>query len=151
MFLQPPYQTMQSECRALTFLCDCWQKMRYFDYLFGTIQQTKWAKGATSLETQNVHYLRREFQLSYCKVFYLHFQQTSWSAIVQTLWRINPAISICLTERYKIPTIRQEVGKLVRSNTVDVLGIPGALTFLLGDRLDPHVHRDLKVVSSLVS
>jgi len=41
--------------------------------------------------------------------------------------------------------IRQEVGKLVRSNTVDVLGIPGALSFLLGDKLDPHVHRDLKV------
>ena len=35
---------------------------------------------------------------------------------------------------------------MVRSNTVDVLGIPGALSFLLGDRLDPHVHRDLKVI-----
>ena len=40
---------------------------------------------------------------------------------------------------------------MVRSNTLDVLGIPGALPFLLGDRLDPHVHRDLKVISSLIS
>ena len=42
---------------------------------------------------------------------------------------------------------------MVRSNlnTVDLLGIPGALSFLLGDRLDPHVHRDLKVVTNLIS
>ena len=124
--------------------------MRYSDYLFGTIQRTRQVKGVISLVTQNVHYLRREFQLSHRWIPCLHFQQTSWSAIVQTLWRINPAISIYLTERYKIPTIRQEVGKLVRSNTIDVLGIPGALSFLLGDRLDPHVHRDLKVNSSLI-
>lgn len=47
--------------------------------------------------------------------------------------------------------IRQEVGKLVRSHTVDVLGIPAALPFLVGDRIDPHVNRDLKVIFSLTS
>ncbi|KAF8798204.1 hypothetical protein BYT27DRAFT_7178838 [Phlegmacium glaucopus] len=70
--------------------------------------------------------------------------ETSWPTIVRTLWRIDPAISVYLTERYKTPMIRQEVAKLVRSNTVDFLGIPGALPFLLGDKVDPHVHRDLK-------
>ena len=124
--------------------------MRYSDYLFGTIQQTRQVKGLTSLVTRNALYLRREFQYLIVRFSCLHFQQPSWSAIVQTLWRVNPAIPIYLTERYKIPSIRQEVGKLVRSNTVDVLGIPGALSFLLGDRLDPHVHRDLKVISSLI-
>lgn len=78
--------------------------------------------------------------------YLLTFQQTSWSTIVRTLWRINPAISVYLTDRYKTPVIRQEVGKLVHSNTVDVLGIPGALPFLLAGRIDPHVHRDLKVI-----
>jgi len=124
--------------------------MKYSDYLFGSIQQTRQAKGVTSLVIQNVHCLRRVFQYL-IEIPYLHFLQTSWSTIVRTLWRINPAISVYLTERYKTPMIRQEVGKLVRSNTVDIIGIPGALPFLLGDRVDPHVHRDFKVISSLIS
>ncbi|KAJ3513745.1 hypothetical protein NLJ89_g2774 [Agrocybe chaxingu] len=69
---------------------------------------------------------------------------TAWPGIVRTLWRLDPAVAVYLTERFKNPHIRYEVGKLVRSNTTDVLHIPEALSFLLGDRLDPHVRRDLK-------
>jgi len=76
--------------------------------------------------------------------------QTAWAHIVRTLWHLEPAIAIHLTERCKHTSIRFEVGKLVRSNTVDALDIPEALAFLLGDRLDPHVRRDLKVLVILV-
>ncbi|KDR73543.1 hypothetical protein GALMADRAFT_227988 [Galerina marginata CBS 339.88] len=69
---------------------------------------------------------------------------TSWSGIVRTLWRIDAAIAVYLTERFKNPTIRYEVGKLVRSSTIDALDIPDALPFLVGDRLDLGVRRDLK-------
>ena len=48
-------------------------------------------------------------------------------------------------ERLKNPIIRNEVGKLVRSSTLDVLDTPEALAFLLGDRLDSAIRRDLKV------
>jgi hypothetical protein len=57
-------QITQSDCGALTFPCDCWQKTRYSDYLFGTIQHAKQAKGVTSLVTQNIHYLRREISIA---------------------------------------------------------------------------------------
>ncbi|TFK42384.1 hypothetical protein BDQ12DRAFT_676115 [Crucibulum laeve] len=69
---------------------------------------------------------------------------TSWSGIVRTLWQINPATAIHLTERFKNGMARNEVGKMVRSSTVDVLNIPEALPFLIGERLDPNVRRDLK-------
>ncbi|KAF8969865.1 hypothetical protein BDZ97DRAFT_1937223 [Flammula alnicola] len=70
--------------------------------------------------------------------------ETSWPVVVRTLWRVDPAIAVYLTERFKNLTIRHEVEKLVRSNTIEVLDIPEALAFLLGDRLDPLVYRNLK-------
>lgn len=61
------------------------------------------------------------------------------------MWQINPGIAVHLTERFKLGSIRYEVGKLVRSSTNAVLDISEALPLLLGERLDPHIHRDLKV------
>ena len=52
-------------------------------------------------------------------------------------------------ERLKNATIRNEVGKLVRSSTLDVLDTPEALAFLLGDRLDSAIRRDLKVCDDI--
>ena len=37
------------------------------------------------------------------------------------------------------------MAKIVRSSTLEVLDTPEALTFLVGDRLDPAIRRDLKV------
>ncbi|ESK94184.1 phosphatidylinositol 4-kinase [Moniliophthora roreri MCA 2997] len=70
----------------------------------------------------------------------------AWSHVIRTVWQVNPAIAIHLSERFKVPVIRNEVSKLVRSSAVDVLDIPEALGFLLGDKLDPTVHRDLKLL-----
>lgn len=64
------------------------------------------------------------------------------------MWQINPAIAVNLTERFKTPLARNEVAKLVRSSPLEVVDTPEALPFLLGDRLDPNVRRDLKVFSS---
>jgi phosphatidylinositol 4-kinase len=61
------------------------------------------------------------------------------------LWQINPAIAVYMAERLKSPFIRNEIGKLVRSSTLDVLDTPEALAFLLGDKFDPAIPRDLKV------
>ncbi|KAF7980170.1 hypothetical protein HWV62_39641 [Athelia sp. TMB] len=69
---------------------------------------------------------------------------SSWANLVRTVWKIDPAIAIFLTERFKSATISAEVGKMVRSSTLDVIEVPEALRFLIGDRLDTHVRRDLK-------
>ncbi|KII89099.1 hypothetical protein PLICRDRAFT_698221 [Plicaturopsis crispa FD-325 SS-3] len=70
--------------------------------------------------------------------------ETSWTTAVRTVWQINPAIAIHMTERFKNAFVQGEVGKLVRSSTLDVLDISEALPFLVGDKLDPNVRRDLK-------
>ncbi|KAJ3753010.1 hypothetical protein EV360DRAFT_88184 [Lentinula raphanica] len=71
----------------------------------------------------------------------------SWPALIRTLWQIDPAIAIHLTERFKLNVIRSEVTKLVRSSTVDVLDVPEALNFLLGEGMElAAVRRDLKLL-----
>jgi phosphatidylinositol 4-kinase A len=75
----------------------------------------------------------------------LSLLQSAWLDTVRRTWQIDPAITIHLAERFTSPILRAEVVKLVRSSTQDVLSTPEALPFLLGDRLDPHFRRDLKV------
>ncbi|KAF9475060.1 hypothetical protein BDN70DRAFT_996680 [Pholiota conissans] len=70
--------------------------------------------------------------------------EASWPSVIRNLWHIDPAIVIHLTERFKNSTIRYEVSRLVRSNPVHVLDIPDALSFFLGDKLDPHIRKNLK-------
>ncbi|KAJ6618823.1 hypothetical protein B0H10DRAFT_2217316 [Mycena sp. CBHHK59/15] len=71
--------------------------------------------------------------------------EASWATMVRRVWQIDPAIAVHLPERFKSSiVVRNEVAKLVRSATRDVLDTPEALPFLLGDRLDSTVRRDLK-------
>ncbi|KAF9067556.1 hypothetical protein BDP27DRAFT_1328569 [Rhodocollybia butyracea] len=74
-----------------------------------------------------------------------NFVESSWAAVIGTLWEINPAIAVHLTERIKLNVIRAEVAKLVRSHTADVLDVPEALTFLLGEGTESS-RRDLKLL-----
>ncbi|KAJ7632956.1 hypothetical protein FB45DRAFT_913996 [Roridomyces roridus] len=68
--------------------------------------------------------------------------EASWAAMVRTLWQIDPAIAVHLPERFKSHVVlRNEVTKLVRSTSRDVLDTSEALPFLLGDGMD---RRDLK-------
>ncbi|RDB21005.1 Phosphatidylinositol 4-kinase stt4 [Hypsizygus marmoreus] len=72
------------------------------------------------------------------------FLEASWSDLLRTVWLINPAIAIFLPERFKSPIVRNEVTKLVRSSPLDVLDIPEAVLFLIGEKVDPNMLRDLK-------
>jgi phosphatidylinositol 4-kinase A len=80
-----------------------------------------------------------------CFADILLVSQSSWATVVRTVWEIDPAIAVYIAERFKSPGVQSEVGKLVRSSTPDVLDTPEALHFLVGDRLDLNVRRDLKV------
>lgn len=62
-------------------------------------------------------------------------------------WEIDPAITIYLAERFNYPAVQSEVARLVRSSTPDVLDVPEALRFLVGEKLDLGVQRDLRVCS----
>jgi phosphatidylinositol 4-kinase A len=75
------------------------------------------------------------------------FAENSWPVLIRTLWQINPAIAVHTAERFKLHVIRGEVTKLVRSSTPDVLDIPEALNFLLGEGMDlVSARRDLKLL-----
>lgn len=51
-----------------------------------------------------------------------------------------------MSERFNVATLNSEVTRLVRSNTREILDCPEALRFLIGDRLDQSVKRDIKVL-----
>jgi len=68
-------------------------------------------------------------------------------AFARQTWQLNPGIAIYLTERFSVPALESEVTRLVRSNPLACVDVPDALNFLVGDRLDPNVRRDLRVRS----
>lgn len=61
------------------------------------------------------------------------------------MWSIDPAIAVNMAERFHAAAVQNEVTRLVRSNTRDVLDVPEALRFLIGDKFDPRIRRDIKV------
>lgn len=65
--------------------------------------------------------------------------------MVKKMWQIDPAIAVYLAERFNVPVVHNEVSNLVRSRARDVLDIPEAIRFLVGDRTSANVRRDLKV------
>ncbi|KAL1947994.1 hypothetical protein VTO73DRAFT_13718 [Trametes versicolor] len=69
---------------------------------------------------------------------------SSWTAAVRKTWEIDPAITIYFAERFNYPAVQSEVARLVRSSTPDVLDVPEALHFLVGEKLDLGVQRDLR-------
>ncbi|KIP08776.1 hypothetical protein PHLGIDRAFT_29437 [Phlebiopsis gigantea 11061_1 CR5-6] len=69
---------------------------------------------------------------------------SSWISALRTVWKIDPAIAVAMSERFNVATLNSEVTRLVRSNTREILDCPEALRFLIGDRLDQSVNRDIK-------
>lgn len=63
--------------------------------------------------------------------------------MVQTAWKVNPAVAVHMAERFK--PAQAEVAKLIRTHPEQVLHVPEALQFLLGNRLDPSIRKNLKV------
>ena len=76
--------------------------------------------------------------------------QSSWISALRTVWKIDPAIAIAMSERFNVATLNSEVTRLVRSNTREILDCPEALRFLIGDRLDASVKRDIKVLARIL-
>lgn len=71
--------------------------------------------------------------------------QAAWLSTIRNLWELDPAIVVHMPERFHNMTVSNEVMRLIRSNTREVLDIPEALYFLVGDKLDVGIQRDLKV------
>ncbi|KAH9930753.1 atypical/PIKK/PI4K protein kinase [Fomitopsis serialis] len=71
---------------------------------------------------------------------------SSWISAVRKTWELDPAIALGLAERFNHPTVDREVGHLVRSSTLDAMQCPEALRYLVGDKLDPTLRRDLKYI-----
>ncbi|CCM00003.1 uncharacterized protein FIBRA_02028 [Fibroporia radiculosa] len=71
---------------------------------------------------------------------------SSWISAVQKTWELDPAIAVYFTERFNHPIVGSEVGRLVRSSTLDALHIPEALPYLIGSKPDLMVRRDLKYI-----
>jgi phosphatidylinositol 4-kinase len=69
-----------------------------------------------------------------------------WTTFVRQTWQLDPGIAVHLTERFTVPALASEVTSLVRSNPLACLDVPEALNFLVGDKLDSTVRRDLRVI-----
>jgi phosphatidylinositol 4-kinase len=74
--------------------------------------------------------------------------QSSWATVIRTVWKINPAIAVYMAERFKSPVVQQRSGSWFAQATLDVLDTPEALRFLIGDKLDLNIRRDLKVLGA---
>jgi len=72
---------------------------------------------------------------------------TTWVTLIHSIWNIDPAIVVHLPERFKLPLIRHEVSRLVRSSPKKVLHVCEAVHISLGENVDPTVRRDHKVDS----
>ncbi|KAI0782195.1 atypical/PIKK/PI4K protein kinase [Abortiporus biennis] len=70
--------------------------------------------------------------------------EANWSSVIRKAWQIDPAVAVYMTERFNQVIVPTEVGRLVRSSTRDALHIPEAMRFLVGDKMQPNVRRDLK-------
>ncbi|KAH9945818.1 atypical/PIKK/PI4K protein kinase [Epithele typhae] len=68
----------------------------------------------------------------------------TWTSTVRRTWEIDPAIAVHMAERFNHPAVQSAVGSLVRSATPEVLDVPEGLRFLVGEKLDTGVQRDLR-------
>lgn len=72
--------------------------------------------------------------------------ESSWPGVVRTVWEVDPAVAVYLTERFKSPAAHTEVQNLVRSNATQVVDTPEALRFLIGDSFRSGQRRELKYI-----
>ncbi|ETW86100.1 hypothetical protein HETIRDRAFT_60199 [Heterobasidion irregulare TC 32-1] len=70
--------------------------------------------------------------------------ESQWIAAIRTVWEVDPAIAVHFVERFKQPAVMNEVNRSVRSNPRNVLHVPEAVRYLLGERVDSGLRRDLR-------
>ncbi|KAG2028643.1 hypothetical protein BDR03DRAFT_1071054, partial [Suillus americanus] len=76
---------------------------------------------------------------------------STWPGVVRTVWEVDPAIAVYLTERFKSPAAHAEVQNLVRSNASQVVDTPEDSRFLIGDSFRGGQRRELKCIIAWVS
>ncbi|WVR07656.1 hypothetical protein IAU60_004698 [Kwoniella sp. DSM 27419] len=67
-----------------------------------------------------------------------------WTRLVAKAWTLFPAMAVHMGERFKLATVQAEISRLVKSDPKAVVGIPEALHFLLGDKLENDARPALK-------
>ncbi|KAG8969691.1 phosphatidylinositol-4- kinase [Tulasnella sp. 419] len=72
------------------------------------------------------------------------YTDEQWTQAVDTAWKVDPAIAVHMAERFKPLVISLEVGRRVRHNPQDVLDVPEALKFFVGERLSPMIKQEIK-------
>ena len=75
--------------------------------------------------------------------------QETWIAEVRTAWKVDPGLVVYLPERFKNPTVEREAGRWIRAHAKEFLDHPAGLHFIIGERLDHGITRDLK--ASIIS
>lgn len=75
--------------------------------------------------------------------------QEEWTKLIQKAWKLSPPMAIHMGERFKYTVVQAEITRLVRADPKAVIGVPEALHFLLGDRLENASRRALQVYLSL--
>jgi phosphatidylinositol 4-kinase len=58
-----------------------------------------------------------------------------WSYMLELAWKVDAAIAVHMVKRFKTPFVRQEVGRLVRSQPARAVSVPDALELLIDDHL----------------
>ena len=71
--------------------------------------------------------------------------QDTWLEIIRTAWRVDPTIVVHLPQRFKHATVEREAGRWIRAHSHQVIDCPVALRFVVGDKVDKTLPRDLKV------
>lgn len=71
--------------------------------------------------------------------------QDEWAKLVQRAWRIMPGMAVHMGERFKNAGVQAELTRLVRNDPKAVIGVPEALHFLLGEKLEAASRPALKV------
>ncbi|KAL0083114.1 hypothetical protein F4703DRAFT_1860187 [Phycomyces blakesleeanus] len=67
-----------------------------------------------------------------------------WREMVRFAWCVSPRLSVQLESRFVQPVVHRELFNLISDKALDVVGVPEALTILLGDRLLPESKAILK-------
>ncbi|KAI6045569.1 hypothetical protein EDC04DRAFT_2888588 [Pisolithus marmoratus] len=73
--------------------------------------------------------------------------ENNWPTSVRTVWEMDPAIALYLTERFKSPSAYAEVERLVRTNPTAVASAPEGLRFLVDDKGSIHHKNNLQVAN----
>lgn len=61
--------------------------------------------------------------------------EASWGSLVESAWRISPAIAVQLGSRFQSKSLKSTLGRLIRSQPYKTVDMPGALKYLLEDHL----------------